>query len=305
MLTEVMYQPLMDANDNRTDQTAFLEWTNRSRQPVDVFGMTLLDEPNERGEQDSIQVGFQPILLPPDSSLLIAWVPGHITDDAIDDSFRANAFLSDIWQDTPATALLQPVRASLGLRSSGRALILVDRNGRLLSHDRYTPEDHHPMITVTKGRSLERSRLMVGWSQLETSTHPDGASPGRVTGLTRSGADPGGQTDPWAAAETIIAELEPRSFYPDRPDLGASTHVVVRIPSSMGPRMATITVFNAHGHPVRRLAESRPLSGTTSIRWDGMDDRNTLVPAGIHFILVVLGDSPTWRHMLPVAVLRR
>ncbi|MEQ9104355.1 MAG: hypothetical protein RIE53_06615 [Rhodothermales bacterium] len=299
VLTEVMYHPLIDAHDNRTDQTAFLEWVNQSREPVDILGMVLLDAPDERGDRDSVRLGYQPLRLPPDSTLLIVGIPGHVTDQEIVNHGNVRDYLARIWPETPATDFLVPVRASLGLRNDGRALILVDRDGRVLSSDRYGPEDHHPMVAVTLGRSLERRRLQSGWSQLETSTHVDGATPGRVAGLPPTGAAPA------VPDGGISAHLEPRSFYPDHPDLGASTHIVVRIPEDMGPRMATITVYNAYGHPVRHVTAARPLSGTTAIRWDGLDDRGTIVPAGIHFVLVSLLDAPTWRQPLPVAVLRR
>lgn len=311
VLTEVMYDPLMDPHDNHKDQTAFLEWTNRSAEPVHLFGAHLLHERNERGEQDTLRIGYQPMTVLPDSSVVIMWTPSHVADGQVVDDEATRTFLAGIWPETPPSVRIQPVRASLGLRNSGRELTLVDGGGNLLSSDTYAPDAHHPMVEVTKGRSLERRRLGAGWSQLETSVHDHGATPGRVTGVIRPGTnahpDPafGSGTGASQLSSSPIAHVEPKSFYPDRPDLGAWTHIVVQVPPEMGTRVATVTVFSRHGHPVRQLATGQPVSGTTTFKWDGFDHSGVAVQAGIHFIVVRLGDTPTWHSRLPVAVLRR
>lgn len=58
-----------------------------------------------------------------------------------------------------------------------------------------------------------------------------------------------------------------------------------------GANRVELTVFDAAGRPVRTLQSGTQLQGQHVARWDGRDNRNHVVPAGIYFCRLAAGES--------------
>ncbi len=297
-LTEVLYDPLTDASDGLMDQVEFLEWTNDSPVPVSLFGAFMTWEINERGTSDTLRLGYQPVLLPPGATVVAFQMASHRAG-----SENAAQLLKEIWPDTPHSVISLPVRRSLGLLNTGRAITLHARDQTVLAHGTYSPDDHHPAVISGKGRALVRLRTNAGFAPWTTSTAPGGASPGRV----ESGVE-GDPNGPLAADHDPThpsAHLSPRSFYPEHPELGGRTLIHVHVPVSTGPRVVRVQVRDLHAHVVRVLSRGLLVQGFHTLVWDGQRDDGTLLPAGPYVVEIVVTSPGDSVFRLPVALLRR
>jgi len=58
-----------------------------------------------------------------------------------------------------------------------------------------------------------------------------------------------------------------------------------------------IEIFNINGQHVRSLAQGRYAAGIHTLRWDGRDDRETLVSSGIYLCQIKSGENRIVRRM--------
>lgn len=287
VMTEVMFDPMVDPDDGHPDQTEFVEWTMEA--PVDLYGAYLTYGINERGATDTLRIGYQATRLATGETVVLASIPSHVSDDPD----APLTFLREAWPDTPIDVRLVPTRAALGLRNAGRRLTLHARDGTILGDDTYTEDMHHPDLPETKGISLSRNGTGRVWGPLYSSSAPGGATPG--------------YTDITASAEREIpadhrAWLAPASIYPRHPELGAQTLIALE---PANPSTITSAVYDLEGRAVRQLSRERYVNGPDVLSWDGRDDSGNVVRAGLFVVFVRFSGASTRAFKLPVAVLVR
>jgi len=297
-LTEVLYDPVTDPGDGLADQVEFLEWTNSSPNPVSLFGAFMTWEINERGASDTLRLGYQPVLLAPGESVTAFRLASHQSGE--DDPVR---LLQQPWPHTPEGAITLPVRKALGLVNTGRTITLHARDHTVLAHGSYSPKDHHAAVTSGKGRSLVRLETGHGFAPWTTSTFPGGASPGLVERTTDP--RPGAPDTPDPNTGQTTADLSPRSFYPDDPELGGRTLIRVHVPVEKGPRLARVQIRDLHAHVVRTVSRGLLVQGTHLFAWDGRGDDGSALPSGPYIVEIRITSPGDHAFLLPVAVLRR
>ena len=106
----------------------------------------------------------------------------------------------------------------------------------------------------------------------------------------------GGEPDPAAPGDEfedeIEAEFEARNFpNPFNPD----TRIVYAL---SGPDQVTLRIFNTRGQLIRTLVDEAQGAGEHSVIWDGRDPLGAIVPSGIYFYHVTIGNETQSQRML-------
>ena len=96
----------------------------------------------------------------------------------------------------------------------------------------------------------------------------------------------GGIVDPAASTPTAVTDEAPTSFrllgFAPNP-FTSSTALFFELPKSSPVHIA---VMGIDGRLVRRLYEGALPAGRHQVIWNGLDDRNRAIPAGVYFVTV-------------------
>ncbi len=84
----------------------------------------------------------------------------------------------------------------------------------------------------------------------------------------------------------VSFSLNPKVFTPDHNGVDDALTIHYSMPDH--GYLARIEVFTDRGQPIRRLANNLSLSLNGSLDWDGKDDRDQLMPAGIYVISILV-----------------
>lgn len=286
-ITELMYQPLADPFDARPDQPEYLELLNRSDTPVTTTGMYWTDHPDEDGSADTTY-------LPPTATAIPA--AGYAVIVA-DPQGTDGAALRRAFPGPTGPVLLSIQTQSLGLGNDGEAVRLHSSRGEIIDSLRYDPDWHHPDLIDPRGTALERitidgpSDTADNWS---SSVDPTGGSPGRANSVDapiRPAAEAGG------------LYVDPSPFSPNGD--GYDDHTVLSYELSAHHASVRIRIFDARGRLVRTLMPARLSGGADLITWDGRDNQERRLPAGIYLVLleaVDAGGGRVTRHRAPVVI---
>lgn len=145
----------------------------------------------------------------------------------------------------------------------------------------YTEKMHFPLIKNPDGVSLERVSFSV-----------DANSPGNF----RSAAGAAGYATPTYKnsqfVENVVKNedisLYSTTFSPDND--GFEDALMISYKLKDAGMIANITIYNDRGVPIKRVAKNLTLGTEGTISWDGMNDNNTLAPAGIYIVYAELFD---------------
>lgn len=134
-----------------------------------------------------------------------------------------------------------------------------------------------------------QDRDVIGWQACEHlqigNAHFFAAYEGNGIGISRMHWDPTSQKfifvhpDVTSAPPPIVREgirLILASWHPGAPEV----RFVVESASTIAPRL---TIYDAMGREVRRLADGRPLQGRAELSWDCRNSSGSAVPSGMYF----------------------
>jgi hypothetical protein len=85
-------------------------------------------------------------------------------------------------------------------------------------------------------------------------------------------------------------------LYPNHPN-PFNTETMIRFSLTKNANVE-IEIFNINGQHIRSLAQGRYAAGIHTLRWDGRDDRETLVSSGIYLCQIKSGDNRIVRRMI-------
>jgi len=98
-------------------------------------------------------------------------------------------------------------------------------------------------------------------------------------------------------AEPVTKAPSPRQ--PERdPSLSAASPLTAIGFELKASTEVQLVIFDIHGHPIRRLLDTRLPPGRYQIRWDGQDDRGQERASGIYFYQLSLEGRATTRQLL-------
>ncbi len=283
IINEVMFEPRADEFDGLDDQVEYVELRNIEAQPVTLNGCMLEGPEDESGDADA-----QP-LQTADRGLAAGGLSLVVDADA---RSRAPAFLFQVLDGT-----MWPLDTGrLRLNNTGSRIVL-SCHGEPIDTARFHPDFHHPAVAETRGVALERISSLVSGDDPRSwtsSLDPSGGTPGRSNSVA------GEETTP---EERLVAEPSP--FAPEPDGHRDATTISYRLRSDRS--VVRLTIYNARGRAVRHLLRGRPSPRSTSIVWDGRDDRGHLVATGIYVIFLEATDASEGfveRHKAAVVAVR-
>jgi hypothetical protein len=263
IINEIMYEPL-------TGQNEWIELYNRSRSPINIARWRFTDRPTAGGSVNAFTITTQSRSIQPGDLVLLA------ADSTI------ISFFSELRSPPPGVHMFILNRSSgFSLNNDGDDIILYDAAGLVVDSVSYSPKWHHPDVTDTKGRSLERI------SPLGDSNDPRNWS----TCAALAGGTPARQNSIFTSAPPSGATLSvsPNPFSPDGDGFQDFCAIRYNLPTSTA--MISVKVFDIKGRLIRTLANS-DLAGTEGeIIWDGMDDAKQRARIGPYIIYLEAVDA--------------
>lgn len=163
--------------------------------------------------------------------------------------------------------------------NSGAAAVLCFRDV-VIDAMRYTEDSHYPLLSVTKGVSLERVSPDI--SSMVSDNWLSAAAPLYGT--------PGYQNSVFVdnPENTAVIEMVPPVFSPDGD--GFDDVTTVNLSDFDKGYTAKIVVFDSQGRLVRTLVNCQSIATQCLFVWNGLDDNGRTVPAGIYVVFVEVFD---------------
>jgi hypothetical protein len=175
---------------------------------------------------------------------------------------------------------------------------LMNDRGDTVDRVHYTDRYHFPLLAFTEGVALEK-------------TNPEDPS-GSPSGWHSASSDAGYGTPTYRNSQFRINDtakgawqVSPQTFSPDQD--GHDDYLTIQYQFQGGGQVCTIIIFDQDGRPVRYVARNN-LCGTSGFfRWNGLDEKNNRLQAGIYYLVAESFslDGHRKRVRFPVILARR
>lgn len=156
---------------------------------------------------------------------------------------------------------------------------LLNSHGVIIDEVSYNEQWHFPLIVNREGIALERIRHDMPSTQQENWTSA-AADAGFGTPTYRNSQF---RSDP---ALPGALQIDPSTFSPDSDGRDDFCFIHYQLPSP--GYMASVTIFDVNGTPVKNLVRNITISEKGVFRWDGLDDKGNKLATGIYIILTEL-----------------
>ena len=166
------------------------------------------------------------------------------------------------------------------IKSDNGTVVLARKNdGIIIDRVNYSTIMYSDLLATTNGVSLERINPLLSSEDI-TNWHSASESSGFAT--------PGYRNSEFLnmVPDKDVVSLSPSVFTPDND--GKDDALMVRFTLDSPGYFVNITIFDANGIMIRRLAKNRILSNEDGIIWDGRDDNNKKSPIGVYILSVEL-----------------
>jgi hypothetical protein len=257
VVNEIMFDPMLGQNE-------WVEFYHRGQDPIDIARWRISDRPTSSGANSLVITSASALIQPRDFVVITA-------DSSI---FSQFPFLEN---SNPSIHIFILNRTSgFGLNNDGDDIILRDALGKTIDSVSYSSSWHHPDVTVTKGRSLERinpdllSNDRRNWS---TSPSSRGGTPGLPNGIYTT-----------ALPASASLSVSPNPFSPDGD--GFEDFCIVRYNLPLSTSVIRVSLFDVKGRMIRRLANTELSGPQGDIVWDGLDDAKQRVRIGPYIVFI-------------------
>jgi len=262
IINEIMFDPLPGQNE-------WVEFYHRGSIPVDIARWKFTDRPTASGVNTFIITANSKIVQPGDFVVVAA-------ETSILSIFP---YLRSPSANTHLFILNRS--GGFSLNNDGDDVVLLDATGRTIDSVSYSPTWHHPDVTDTKGRSLERinpnldSNDRRNWS---TSPVAAGGTPGRANAIYTT-----------SLPSNASISISPNPFSPDGD--GFEDFCIIRYTLPLTTSLIRISIFDIKGRLLRTLANSELSGPQGEIIWDGLDDAKQRVRIGPYVAFIEAIDS--------------
>jgi hypothetical protein len=156
-------------------------------------------------------------------------------------------------------------------------VVLLDFQGNLLDEVPYDQAWHHQLISDPDGVSLERIDPL-GSSRTGTNWHSAAATAGYGT--------PGYRNSQFRmnAGTDHAIEILPKVFSPDNDGLDDITRISYK--TGLPGFIANVSIFDEAGRRVKQLVRNELLGAEGYWNWNGLNDQQQPLSAGIYIVLV-------------------
>jgi hypothetical protein len=257
VINEILYNPKPNGVD-------YVELYNRSKKIIDLSRVYIANR--SRGTISSIQqVSADNYLLFPGDYLVLTSDPEAVKGQYI--AANPDAFIT--------------VNNIPSFPDDAGSVIILNAQGNIVDEVDYSDKWQFPLISNTKGVSLER--INYDATSLQANFHSAATSSGYGT--------PGYKNSQYSLNEDVPGTITvtPNIFSPDNDGNDDFATINYNFPSP--GYVSNITIFDASGRPVRYL-QKNSLNGLQGYyRWDGLDDNNRKLPQGIYIIYTEIFNS--------------
>jgi hypothetical protein len=156
-------------------------------------------------------------------------------------------------------------------------VLVMNEQGKILDHLKYKDDWHFKLIENTEGISLERINYNQK-TQDENNWHSASASVGYGT--------PGYKNSQSITEENLHQEIciQPGMISPNND--GIDDVAAIQYAFTEPGNVASIIIFDASGRKIKTLQRSVICGIKGSFNWNGLDDQNKKIPAGIYVVYV-------------------
>lgn len=280
VINEIMYNPIVNTEDNIPDQSEYIELKNTRDYAISLEGIHLHDAPDENGEVRH--------LFPVSSKY--KWIPagGLALVYADEEQTFSNSNIAGFFDLQEENTLHFRIdRSSLSLGNEEDAIYLADGSGNTIDSVFYKDSWQNPNLLDTRGIALERispfepGNDAANWS---SSTLIRGGTPGYENSIFQLATD---------QPETTGISFSPNPFSPD--DDGSDDHLFINYKLDQPDYLLKVQVYDRYGRLVRRLADGIPGSFEGSLIWDGRNDEGKSNRIGIYIVVFEALNSTSGR----------
>ena len=252
VINEILFNPPSNGTD-------YVEIYNHSNKIIDLK-QTYIASRNSSGDVSSIaQLSSESYLLFPEDFIVITENPAVVKSAYITQS--PDAFITVV---------------SIPSFSDGEGnVIILNAQGEITDELKYSEKWHFKLIDNREGVALERIDYNAV-TQLQDNWHSAATSVGYGT--------PGYRNSQYRINDGVQGEvtLTPEIVSPDND--GQDDFATVDYSFPEPGYVASITIFDATGRPVRYLQRNALCGTKGSFRWDGLGDKNQQLATGIYIL---------------------
>jgi len=260
LINELLFYPFDGGND-------FVEIYNCSEKIIDLKDWVVA----EVDYDDSTEIRDQS-LISPESRLIF---PGEFLVLSED-----NGKVNSLYQCKYPHAFLN-VEAMCDFNSDEGRCFIYNNRGEVIDAFRYSEDLHFPLLSETKGISLERLSIF-GRSDDINNWHSAAATAGFAT--------PGYGNSQRLDSIEFKGEvsIKEKVFSPDND--GYNDVLAIHYQFPQPGTVLSLKVFDINGQPVRTIVDGETVNNEGVISWDGLKDNRVVAPSGIYIILAKIFD---------------
>lgn len=175
-------------------------------------------------------------------------------------------------------------------------VVVVDESGRELDEFSYKDTYHFPLLSIREGVSLER---------IDPKSPSNDPSNWHSASTDAGYGTPTGRNSQFASGDTVLGNIHvtPNVFSPDQDGFNDILIVEYRFPSQ--GYSCSVILFDQGGRPVRYLARNALCGNTGQFKWNGLDERDKRLAAGVYYVVAeafnLEGKRRVWRKAVAMA----
>lgn len=276
VINEIMFNPLDDSDDNKPDQSEYIELRNTRDYAVSLEGVVLHDAPDENGEIRALHpVSTTAKWVPPEEHVLF------YADEAV--AFEDSKVATFFELGSPDQSVMRIDRSTLSLASTDDAIYLADSTGAVIDSVFYDEAWHNPNIIDTRGVALERvnpggpSHYESNWG---SSVNGKGGTPTSENSIYQDNSKP---------MQEMGISFTPNPFSPDSD--GYEDNLFINYNLDHQDYLIDVQIYDRYGRPVRELADGKQAGFKGQLIWDGLKDDRSRNRIGIYIVVFEAYDS--------------
>jgi hypothetical protein len=176
-------------------------------------------------------------------------------------------------------------------------VILLNQGSEIIDELNYDARWHFELVSVRKGRSLERISSEAPTND-KANWHTASTSSGYGTpGYANSQSLPG-------SVSYAPIHLSSKLISPDMD--GRDDLLLIHYNFTKPGVVANVTVYDTRGRPLKYIARNQICGTTGSFKWDGLDEAGAILPKGLYIILTHTFDltGKTMKYRDTVGIMR-
>lgn len=161
------------------------------------------------------------------------------------------------------------------------ASVVLYFNDKIIDFMSYSEDSHYPLLTETKGVSLERVSPDIGSADNDnwhSAAAPLYGTPGYKNSVFIENEE-----------ESADVDVNPPVFSPDGD--GFDDVTTINLSSFQNDYTAKIIIFDSDGRHIRNLVNCQNIGNQCGFAWNGLDDNNKVCPPGIYIVYVEVFDT--------------